>query len=221
MCTQALRFYGSFNPTVTGITIQNSPQCHLKFDSCNGVMVHDVSISSPGDSPNTDGIHLQNSKDVLIYGSNLACGNVSIPDELLHIFHFIRTTNAISLRTEYWKMTSVSVNNNNFLEGSVVDRTTTKMKMKVQNKKKIGKTRLRYACYIIHKEHDITLLLSYPQPSWTHSNKQSPNALKIRHKSHTLHHPSNCILYYSFNISLLLSLLKNRTSASLISPYVG
>ncbi|XP_061356983.1 polygalacturonase At1g48100-like [Gastrolobium bilobum] len=71
----AIRFYGSFNPTVTGITIQNSPQCHLKFDNCNGVLVHDVSISSPGDSPNTDGIHLQNSKDVLIHSSKLACGD--------------------------------------------------------------------------------------------------------------------------------------------------
>lgn len=81
---QALRFYGSFNPTVTGITIQNSPQCHLKFDNCNGVMVHDVTISSPGDSPNTDGIHLQNSKDVLIYSSSMACGklwNISISFE--------------------------------------------------------------------------------------------------------------------------------------------
>ncbi|XVE92400.1 hypothetical protein REPUB_Repub01dG0094000 [Reevesia pubescens] len=71
----ALRFYGSFNVTVTGITIQNSPQCHLKFDNCMGVVVHDMTISSPGDSPNTDGIHLQNSKDVLIHGSNLACGD--------------------------------------------------------------------------------------------------------------------------------------------------
>ncbi|XP_028754393.1 polygalacturonase At1g48100 [Neltuma alba] len=71
----ALRFYGSFNPTVTGITIQNSQQFHLKFDNCNGVLVHDVSISSPGDSPNTDGIHLQNSKDVLIHSSKLACGD--------------------------------------------------------------------------------------------------------------------------------------------------
>ncbi|KAK8561114.1 hypothetical protein V6N12_048189 [Hibiscus sabdariffa] len=71
----ALRFYGSFNVTVTGITIQNSPQCHLKFDNCIGVVVHDMSISSPGDSPNTDGIHLQNSKDVLIHGTNLACDN--------------------------------------------------------------------------------------------------------------------------------------------------
>ncbi|KAK8516666.1 hypothetical protein V6N13_080760 [Hibiscus sabdariffa] len=76
----ALRFYGSFNVTVTGITIRNSPQCHLKFDNCIGVVVHDMSISSPGDSPNTDGIHLQNSKDVLIHGTDLACvSEVQLP----------------------------------------------------------------------------------------------------------------------------------------------
>ncbi|XP_073146445.1 polygalacturonase At1g48100-like [Henckelia pumila] len=71
----ALRFYGSFNATVTGITIQNSPQCHLKFDNCIGVTVYNLTVSSPGDSPNTDGIHLQNSKDVLIRSSSLVCGD--------------------------------------------------------------------------------------------------------------------------------------------------
>lgn len=74
---QALRFYGSFNVTVTGIIIQNSQQCHLKFDNCIGVTVYDMSVQSPGDSPNTDGIHLQNSKNVLIHGTKLACGNYS------------------------------------------------------------------------------------------------------------------------------------------------
>jgi len=72
---QALRFYGSFNVVVAGITIVNSSQCHLKFDNCQGVMVHDVTISSPENSLNTDGIHLQNSKDVSIHHTNLACGN--------------------------------------------------------------------------------------------------------------------------------------------------
>ncbi|TVU20208.1 hypothetical protein EJB05_36407, partial [Eragrostis curvula] len=72
----ALRFYGSSNVTVTGITIVNSSQCHLKFDSCQGVMVHDITISSPENSPNTDGIHLQNSKEVNIHHTNLACGLV-------------------------------------------------------------------------------------------------------------------------------------------------
>ncbi|XP_031100186.1 polygalacturonase At1g48100-like [Ipomoea triloba] len=71
----ALRFYGSYNVTVTGIKIQNSPQCHLKFDNCMGVNVYNFSASSPGDSPNTDGIHLQNSRDVVIRSSNLACGD--------------------------------------------------------------------------------------------------------------------------------------------------
>ncbi|KZV42550.1 Pectin lyase-like superfamily protein [Dorcoceras hygrometricum] len=85
---QALRFYGSFNVTVTGISIQNSPQCHLKFDNCNGVSVYNFSVSSPGDSPNTDGIHLQNSKDVLIRNSNLACGDdcVSIQTGCTNIY---------------------------------------------------------------------------------------------------------------------------------------
>lgn len=77
---QALRFYGSFNVTVTGITIRNSAQCHLKFDNCIGVVVHDMAVSSPGDSPNTDGIHLQNSKDVLIHGTDLACGKSRCPN---------------------------------------------------------------------------------------------------------------------------------------------
>nr|GME00781.1 polygalacturonase At1g48100-like [Ipomoea batatas] len=83
----ALRFYGSFNVTVTGITIQNSPQCHLKFDNCVGVYVYNFTASSPGDSPNTDGIHLQNSKDVVIRGSTLGCGNLCFK----HLFSLTRS----------------------------------------------------------------------------------------------------------------------------------
>ncbi|KAK1322601.1 Polygalacturonase [Acorus calamus] len=71
----ALRFYGSYNVSVTGITIQNSPQCHLKFDNCVAVDVHNITVSSPGDSLNTDGIHLQNSKGVNIHNTNLSCGD--------------------------------------------------------------------------------------------------------------------------------------------------
>ncbi|KAL4031240.1 hypothetical protein IC575_009514 [Cucumis melo] len=71
----ALRFYGSDEVTVSGITIQNSQKAHLKFDSCTAVQVSSLTISSPGDSPNTDGIHLQNSQNVIISNSNLACGD--------------------------------------------------------------------------------------------------------------------------------------------------
>ncbi|GLJ05362.1 hypothetical protein SUGI_0016850 [Cryptomeria japonica] len=71
----ALRFYGSYDVTVQGITIRNSPQCHLKFDSCTSVTVVNFTTSSPANSPNTDGIHLQNSEDVEIHHSSLACGD--------------------------------------------------------------------------------------------------------------------------------------------------
>ncbi|RRT54448.1 hypothetical protein B296_00049167, partial [Ensete ventricosum] len=71
----ALRFYGSYNVTVTGITIQNSPQCHLKFDNCEAVQIFNMTINSPGSSLNTDGIHLQNSRDVMIHHTNMSCGD--------------------------------------------------------------------------------------------------------------------------------------------------
>lgn len=71
----ALRFYGSNNVNVRDITIVNSPLCHLKFDNSVGVKVMNITISSPKDSPNTDGIHLQNSRDVEIHHSNIGCGD--------------------------------------------------------------------------------------------------------------------------------------------------
>ncbi|KAG6537619.1 polygalacturonase At1g48100-like [Zingiber officinale] len=71
----ALRFYGSYNVTVTGITIQNSQQCHLKFDNCEAVQVHNITVASPSSSLNTDGIHLQNSRDVMIHHANVSCGD--------------------------------------------------------------------------------------------------------------------------------------------------
>ena len=71
---QALRFYSSLDVTVRDIRIVNSPQCHLKFDSSARVKVLNVSLYSPEDSPNTDGIHLQETTDVEISHSTIACG---------------------------------------------------------------------------------------------------------------------------------------------------
>ncbi|XP_030496677.2 polygalacturonase At1g48100 [Cannabis sativa] len=71
----ALRFYSSNDVTVKNIKIINSPQCHLKFDSSKRIKVDNITISSPENSPNTDGIHLQNSQDVEIHHSNIECGD--------------------------------------------------------------------------------------------------------------------------------------------------
>ncbi|XP_020520413.1 polygalacturonase At1g48100 [Amborella trichopoda] len=71
----AVRFYESFNLSIGDITIENSPSIHLKFDNCGGVLVTNLTVSSPGNSPNTDGIHLQNSQDVEVEYSSIACGD--------------------------------------------------------------------------------------------------------------------------------------------------
>ncbi|KAL2547143.1 Pectin lyase-like superfamily protein [Forsythia ovata] len=71
----ALRFYASYNVTVRDIRIIDSPLCHLKFDNSEGVKINNITISAPESSPNTDGIHLQNTKDVEIQHSNIACGD--------------------------------------------------------------------------------------------------------------------------------------------------
>lgn len=46
----------------------------MKFDGCEGVLIDKLSISSPKLSPNTDGIHFDNTKTVGIYNSMIANG---------------------------------------------------------------------------------------------------------------------------------------------------
>ncbi|XP_051144811.1 polygalacturonase At1g48100 [Andrographis paniculata] len=87
----ALRFYSSCDVTLRDIRIINSPLCHLKFDNSKRVVVKNVTISAPESSPNTDGIHLQNSQDVEILHSEIGTGDdcVSIQTGCsnIHVHH--------------------------------------------------------------------------------------------------------------------------------------
>lgn len=70
-----IRFFMSSNLTVRDLSIQNSPQFHIKFDGCDGVLIEGLSITSPSLSPNTDGIHLEDTKFVGIYDSMISNGD--------------------------------------------------------------------------------------------------------------------------------------------------
>ncbi|GMY27997.1 polygalacturonase At1g48100 [Fagus crenata] len=70
-----IRFFMSSNLVVSGLRIQNSPQFHMKFDGCEGVLIERLSISSPRLSPNTDGIHIENTKSVGIYNTMVSNGD--------------------------------------------------------------------------------------------------------------------------------------------------
>ncbi|RVW41607.1 Polygalacturonase [Vitis vinifera] len=96
----AVRFYSSLNLTIRDIQIQNSPRCHLKFDNCAGVKVTNLSISSPGDSPNTDGIHLQNSQRVEVENSTISCGGLGKDGTLACVSNIV-VQNSIMVDTLY------------------------------------------------------------------------------------------------------------------------
>lgn len=69
----------SSNLTVRELRIENSPQFHVKFDGCEDVHIEGLSINSPALSPNTDGIHIENTKKVAIYNSMISNGEQDLP----------------------------------------------------------------------------------------------------------------------------------------------
>ncbi|EEF50012.1 polygalacturonase At1g48100 [Ricinus communis] len=71
----ALRFFMSSNLTVQGLKVKNSPQFHFRFDNCQNVHIEMLNIKAPALSPNTDGIHIENTNDVHIHNSVVSNGD--------------------------------------------------------------------------------------------------------------------------------------------------
>ncbi|KAL6515893.1 hypothetical protein OROGR_019198 [Orobanche gracilis] len=71
----AIRFFMSNNLTVQGINVRNSPQFHFRFDNCKNVRIESIIITAPALSPNTDGIHIENTNNVEIYNSVISTGD--------------------------------------------------------------------------------------------------------------------------------------------------
>ncbi|KAH6787550.1 Pectin lyase-like superfamily protein, partial [Perilla frutescens var. hirtella] len=71
----AIRFFMSSNVRVEGIRIKDSPQFHFRFDNCKNVHIESIHITAPALSPNTDGIHIENTNNVQIYNSVISNGD--------------------------------------------------------------------------------------------------------------------------------------------------
>ncbi|KAF3452368.1 hypothetical protein FNV43_RR02801 [Rhamnella rubrinervis] len=71
----AIRFFMSSNLTVQGLKVRNSPQFHFRFDGCQNVRIESLTIKAPALSPNTDGIHIENTNHVKIYNSLISNGD--------------------------------------------------------------------------------------------------------------------------------------------------
>lgn len=85
---QTLLFSNSKNIIISRLTSLNSQMFHIVINSCENVKVHGVKVFADGESPNTDGIHVQQSSDVTITNSKIATGDdcVSITQETSNVW---------------------------------------------------------------------------------------------------------------------------------------
>jgi len=60
---------------ITGITLMNAPNVHITMKASTHVTVDQIKISSPSDSPNTDGIDVWSSSNVAVTNSTIDCGD--------------------------------------------------------------------------------------------------------------------------------------------------
>lgn len=72
---QTLEFSSTNNVTITGLTSVNTHLFHMVFNGCNKVMLRGIKVMAAGDSPNTDGIHVQLSSDITILNSEIGTGD--------------------------------------------------------------------------------------------------------------------------------------------------
>ncbi|KAM0855250.1 hypothetical protein ACQ4PT_049949 [Festuca glaucescens] len=75
------------NASIRGVTLKNAKFFHLNLFNCKNVLVEKVNITAPGDSPNTDGIHMGDSENVTIKATNIAVGDdcISIGPGTKHV----------------------------------------------------------------------------------------------------------------------------------------
>ncbi|XP_015960081.2 polygalacturonase-like [Arachis duranensis] len=70
-----LEFTNSKNIVISGLTSMNSQMFHIVINACQNVKAQGITITADGNSPNTDGIHVQGSSDVTILTSKIRTGD--------------------------------------------------------------------------------------------------------------------------------------------------
>jgi polygalacturonase len=107
-CTEAptaLTFHLCHNLKVDNLKIVNSQQIHMSVEDCTNVQLTRLSITAPGTSPNTDGIHITRSKDVQVRDCLIKTGDdcMSIEDGT-HNLHVTKVVCGPGARHQHWKL---------------------------------------------------------------------------------------------------------------------
>jgi galacturan 1,4-alpha-galacturonidase len=60
---------------VKGVTFKDSQKMHLRFSNVQDGTADGIQITAPSDSPNTDGIHVSESSNIVIANCDITTGN--------------------------------------------------------------------------------------------------------------------------------------------------
>ncbi|VVA97764.1 unnamed protein product [Arabis nemorensis] len=71
----ALKFKSCNNLRLSGLTHIDSPMAHIHINGCNGVTISNLRINAPESSPNTDGIDIAASTNVIIQDCVIGTGD--------------------------------------------------------------------------------------------------------------------------------------------------
>ncbi|XP_021283061.1 polygalacturonase-like [Herrania umbratica] len=71
----ALTFYENRHLVVNNLKVQDAQQMHVSFEKCVDVEASNLVVTAPEDSPNTDGIHVTNTQNILIASSTIGTGD--------------------------------------------------------------------------------------------------------------------------------------------------
>lgn len=71
---QAVKFLRCNETALSGIHLINSSQTHVTLVGCDTFHIDNLSIEAPGNTPNTDGIHLQHARNVIITDTEIGTG---------------------------------------------------------------------------------------------------------------------------------------------------
>ncbi|KAL0675860.1 hypothetical protein Bca4012_003841 [Brassica carinata] len=71
----AVTFVECNNLMVRNIRLENAQQMHMRVQNCENVKALNLMVTSPGDSPNTDGIHVTGTRNILIQDSIIRTGD--------------------------------------------------------------------------------------------------------------------------------------------------
>ncbi|KAK2451136.1 putative polygalacturonase [Trifolium repens] len=71
----ALHFHACENLILRELTHINSPRNHISLNACHGSHISDLHIIAPNESPNTDGIDIAESSNIIIENSKIETGD--------------------------------------------------------------------------------------------------------------------------------------------------